>query len=72
MLIHSILSLQHSSAQIDHLAHCVIQVFEDSCGDEWLGQTIESSDDEAADGAHRYVYVCQQCFSLVLGPDHIA
>lgn len=42
----------HSSAQIDHLAHCVIQVFEDSCGDEWLGQTIESPDDEAADGAH--------------------
>ena len=59
VLIQKFIPLQHSSAQIDHLAHCVIQVFEDSCGDEWLGQTIESPDDEAADGAHRCVYVCQ-------------
>ena len=32
-------------------------MFEDSCGDEWLGQTIECCV-ESGDGAYRYVGVC--------------
>ena len=37
---------------LDHLAGEVIRVFEDSCGDEWLGQTIECCV-EGGDGAYR-------------------
>lgn len=32
-------------------------MFEDSCGDEWLGQTIECCV-ESGDGAYRCVGVC--------------
>ena len=39
---------------LEHLAGEVIRVFEDSCGDEWLGQTIECCV-ESGDGAYRYV-----------------
>ena len=46
------------------LAFQVIRVFEDSCGDEWLGQTIECCV-ESGDGAYRcvcvYWYVCHMC-----------
>ena len=40
------------TALMDNLAGQVIRVFEDSCGDEWLGQTIESCI-EGGDGAYR-------------------
>ncbi len=36
----------------DHLASVVIHIFEDSCGDEFLGQTIECSV-ESGDGSYR-------------------
>ena len=40
---------------LEHLAAQVIRVFEDSCGDEWLGQ-IECCV-ESGDGAYRCVCV---------------
>lgn len=55
-LLHINFRIQQPSATpnrlLDHLATQVIQVFEDSCGDEWLGQTIECSV-ESGDGSHR-------------------
>ncbi len=45
--------LQAQFGLLDHLAGEVIRVFEDSCGDEWLGQTIECCV-ESGDGAYRY------------------
>ena len=41
---------------LDHLAAQVISVFEDSCGDEWLGQTIQCAM-ETGDGAYRLVHL---------------
>ena len=56
-LLHITYRIQQSSATsnrlLDHLANQVIQVFEDSCGDEWIGQTIECCV-ESGDGSHRY------------------
>ncbi len=40
------------AALLEDLAAQVIRVFEDSCGDEWLGQTIESCV-EGGDGSFR-------------------
>ncbi len=36
----------------EHLASVVIHIFEDSCGEEFLGQTIECSM-ESGDGSYR-------------------
>lgn len=47
----NLLLLQHSTTQVEHLSQSVIQVFEDSCGDEeWSGQ----KDNDKIDGAYRY------------------
>jgi len=57
-LLHINASISHAlgmsarAALLDDLAAQVIRVFEDSCGDEWLGQTIESSV-EGGDGSFR-------------------
>lgn len=42
------------SVLLEELAAQVIHVFEDSCGDEWLGQTIECCVD-GGDGSFRYL-----------------
>ena len=61
-LLHIDVHVQQATARTvvqDNLASEVIRVFEDSCGDEWLGQTIESSV-ESGDGSYRCegVWVC--------------
>ena len=54
----------------------VIRVFEDSCGDEWLGQTIECCV-ESGDGAYRCVCVywcvclCGTCVNMCMWKEHV-
>ncbi len=56
------LSLSHfflqsqNNPQVEHLAQCIIQTFEDSCSNEWMWHSMEAggNNDQTTDGAYRY------------------